>query len=295
MEVFMSGIQKRDWGIGTLFLSPAILLILFSTAIPIFIAIRTSFCETNYALITGFAGLRHFKSILVSKEGWFNILNSVTYVLSSLILVIPLGVGAAVLLNRKIKFQGLFRTLIVLPWILSQTVSALLWKWLLNSNFGPVVFILHLLTGQQMDFFNTSHIARVTVALTNVWNTFPIVLILTLAALQIIPNELYEAAKVDGSTRRFSFFHITLPLIMPTIATIVLMQSMEYFNMVTLIYVLTSGGPFGATETLSVRAFKEGFEYWHMGLGSAYSVVIFLLNVVFSIVYIRILRGKGNE
>ena len=289
--------QKYDSDrlIATAFLSPAILIILLFTGIPIIVAFRTSLAQTNYAQIVGFAGLDNFIEILSSPEGWQKIMNSVIYVLSSLLLVLPLGVGAALLLNREIKMRGFQRTVIILPWVLSQTVTALLWRWLLNANFGPIVYILYALTGQQVDFFNSSGIARVTVAVANVWNTFPIVLILTLAALQTIPGELYEAARVDGSSHFNSFKSITFPLILPTLGTAILMQSIEYFNMVTLIYVLTSGGPFGATETLSVKAFREGFEYWHMGLGSAYSVIIFLLNIIFSLVYIRIIRGRSNE
>jgi ABC-type sugar transport system permease subunit len=276
------------------FLAPAMVLILFFTGIPILAAIRTSLYATNYAKLDHFIGPDNFKSILLSSDGWYRIFNSITYVLFSLILVIPLGVGAAVLLNSRIRGRGLLRTLIIIPWILSQTVSALLWKWLLNANFGPVVYVLMLFTGKQIDFFNSPLMARLTVTITNAWNTIPIVLILTLAALQTIPEELYEAARVDGCTGRHSFVRITLPLILSTIVASAIMQSMEYFNMVTLIYVMTSGGPFNATETMSVKAFKEGFDYWHMGLGSAYSIVIFVLNVLFSLFYIRLLRGNHD-
>jgi ABC-type sugar transport system permease subunit len=276
------------------FLAPAMVLILFFTGIPILAAIRTSLYATNYARLDHFTGFDNFKSILLSSDGWYRIFNSITYVLFSLILVIPLGVGAAVLLNSHIRARGLLRTLIIIPWILSQTVSALLWKWLLNANFGPVVYVFMLFTGKQVDFFNSPLMARLTVTVTNAWNTIPIVLILTLAALQTIPEELYEAARVDGCTGRHSFGRITLPLILSTIVASTIMQSMEYFNMVTLIYVMTSGGPFNATETMSVKAFKEGFDYWHMGLGSAYSIVIFVLNVLFSLFYIRLLRGNHD-
>ncbi len=285
----------EDWFTATLFLSPAFLLILLFTCIPIVIAVHTSLYSTNYAKLVDFIGLENFKTILLSTEGWQKIFNSITYVLSSLILVLPLGIGAALLLNRELHMRTLMRLLIIIPWVLSQTVSALLWKWLLNPNFGPIVYLSMTLTGQQIDFFNTPMMARFTVTLTNVWNSFPIVLVITLAALQTIPNELYEAARVDGSTGRHAFWKLTLPLIMPTIVTVILMQSMEYFNMVTLIYVMTSGGPFGATETTSVKAFKEGFDYWHMGLGAAYSVIIFLMNVDFSIIYIRITKRQGKD
>ena len=145
-----------------------------------------------------------------------------------------------------------------------------------------------------MDFFNSPLAAKLTVVLANVWNSFPIVLILILAALQSISRDVYEAAEVDGATKLQTFFKITLPLLKPTILTSVVLQSMEYFNMVTLIYTLTSGGPFDATQTVSVLAFKEGFDYWHLGYGSASSIVILLLNMAFSIIYMRILNKKED-
>ncbi|EMS73584.1 carbohydrate ABC transporter permease [Ruminiclostridium cellobioparum] len=278
--------------LAVVFLAPALILILCMTVAPIFYAINTSLHATEYAQIKEFIGLQYYKEILGSAKGWYSIFNSVTYVLMSLILVIPLGTISAVLLNKKIAGRTIIRTLVIIPWVLSQTVTALLWKWLLNSNYGPVSYIYYSITGQKVDFFNTPLAAKFTVVLANVWNSFPIVLILILAALQSISSEIYEAAQVDGSTKLQTFFKITLPLLKPTILTAVVLQSMEYFNMVTLIYTLTSGGPFDATQTVSVLAFKEGFDYWHLGYGSASSIIILCLNMLFSIFYMKILRKK---
>lgn len=274
------------------FLAPALLLIVCVTLVPILYAFNTSLHATEYAEIQEFVGLQHYIQILGSSKGWNAIFNSVTYVLLSLAIVIPLGTVSAVLLNRKIKGRAVIRTLIIIPWVLSQTVTALLWKWLLNSNYGPVSYIYYSLTGQKIDFFNTPVAAKLTVVMANVWNSFPIVLILVLAALQSISSDIYEAAQVDGATKMQTFRRITLPLLKPTILTAMVLQSMEYFNMVTLIYTLTSGGPFDATQTMSVLAFKEGFDYWHLGYGSASSVVILILNCLFSVIYMRILQNK---
>lgn len=115
---------------------------------------------------------------------------------------------------------------------------------------------------------------------------------LILAALQTISSELYEAGRVDGATGWKSFTHITLPLIKPTVLVTLIMLSLEYFNMVTLIYVFTGGGPFSATETLSLRAFKEGFEYWNIGMGSAFSVLLFGFNIILSLLYVKALKNK---
>ncbi|PYG87961.1 carbohydrate ABC transporter membrane protein 1 (CUT1 family) [Ruminiclostridium sufflavum DSM 19573] len=278
--------------LSVIFLAPAIILILCMTVLPIIYAVNTSLHATEYAQIKEFIGLKYYREILGSVKGWSAIFNSISYVLMSLLLVIPIGTICAVLLNQKIAGRTFIRTLVIIPWVLSQTVTALLWKWLLNSNYGPVSYIYYSLTGQKIDFFNTPLAAKFTVVLANVWNSFPIVLILILAALQSISADVYEAAQVDGATRLQTFFKITLPLLKPIILTTVVLQSMEYFNMVTLVYTLTSGGPFNATQTMSVLAFKEGFEYWHLGYGSASSIIILVLNMLFSIFYMKTLRKK---
>jgi len=112
--------------------------------------------------------------------------------------------------------------------------------------------------------------------------------------LQTISPELIEAAQVDGASRRMIYWKLTLPMIRPTMVTALVMQSIEYFNMVTLIYVLTAGGPFNATQTLSLAAYQNGFDYWHMDIAAAYSIIIFLLNIVFSLFYVRILKTNDN-
>ena len=287
---------KREYILPSiLFLMPTLILVTLIIVVPIGLAFNTSLRHKTYANVGKFIGLTHYKTILGSKDGWSAIGNSITYVVFSLLVVVPTGIIVGVLLNRKIRARVLFRTILVIPWVLSQTVTALLWKWVLNSNFGPIVLWWQQLTGSLMDFFNSELASRGTVISANAWNTYPIIVIITLAALQVIPEELYEAAKVDGASRTSIFWRITLPLLIPSVSTIIIMQSIEYFNMVTLIYVLTAGGPFGATTTLSVRAFKTGFDFWHIGLGSAYSFVIFIVNIFFSIIYVRAIRGKEDE
>lgn len=288
-----SKMAKEEKRLAVLFLAPAILLILCMTIAPIIYAFNTSLHNTSYTEVLDFAGLKNYIAILGSAQGWQAIFNSITYVLCSLLVVIPLGTILATLLNRKMKGRTIYRTLIIIPWVLSQTVTALLWKWLLNSSYGPLSYISFSFLGQKFDVFNTAGAAKTVVVLANAWNSFPIVLILILAALQSISADVYEAATVDGATGLQAFWRITLPLLKPTILTAIVLQSMEYFNMVTLIYTLTSGGPFGSTRTLSVLAFQEGFDFWHLGYGSAASIIILLLNMLFSVFYMRILRRKN--
>ncbi|MFA6845403.1 MAG: sugar ABC transporter permease [Sphaerochaetaceae bacterium] len=286
--------RSADELYGVLFLAPIFILMTCITFLPILSAIRTSFHETMYAQVKDFIGLGNYKEVLGSPEGWLCIRNSVVFVLGSLLIVMPLGVVIGSLINRKVPAVGVYRTMIIIPWVLSQTVSAMLFKWILNGNYGPVSYLSMLISGDKIDVFSNGAQSMILVIVANAWNTLPVVEILTLAALQSIPQEIYEAAMVDGVPRLKTYTAITLPMIKPTLITSLVMQSMEYFNMVTLIYVLTAGGPLGSTQTLSVAAFRNGFDFWHLGLASSYSVVIFLMNVVFSLFYINLL-SKGME
>ncbi|MFC4301904.1 carbohydrate ABC transporter permease [Cohnella boryungensis] len=281
-----------DKWIAYAFMAPALILVVLVSFYPIGVAMRWSLYETEYVRTGAYVGADNFISIFKNESGLTNIKNSFVYVFGSILIVIPLSTLLAVLLNMKVKFRVWFRTAIILPWVISQTVTALLWKWLINANYGPVNYIVEQLGGTKIDPLSTSTGANIALIVANVWNTFPIALILILAALQTISSELYEAGRVDGATGWKSFTRITLPLIKPTIAVTLIMLSLEYFNMVTLIYVFTGGGPFSATETLSLRAFKEGFEYWNIGLGSAFSVLLFAFNLLLSLIYVRALKSK---
>lgn len=290
----MKGVKRKDIPTGIAFLAPALILIFIFTIIPIFEAVYTSFHDTNYAVITDFVCWENYKEILGKSIGWANILNSIEYVALSLLFAVPIGVGIGSLLNRKIHGRTLLRTLIIIPWTLSQTVTALLWKWLLNGNYGLVTWWHYKLTGEKIDLFNKAITAKFLVVFANVWNSVPIIIILTIAALQTISPELYEAARVDGANRRTMYFQLTLPLIRPNIMTAIVMQSIEYFNMVTLIFIMTDGGPFNQTQTLSLAAYQNGFEYWHLGIASAYSIIIFLLNIIFSLIYVKLLKKSDS-
>ena len=137
-------------------------------------------------------------------------------------------------------------------------------------------------------------LAKFAVVLANVWNSMPVVIIMTLAALQSIPSEIYEAAEMDGSTGIHTFGKITLPLLKPTLGVTLITQSIEYFSMVTLINTLTDGGPFKATQTLSVYAYREGLVYWDLGESSAICMLILALNIIFSLIYIRLLNRNKD-
>lgn len=273
-----------------LFIAPALCMVAAVSVIPIVQAVFLSLNHTSFLNITGFAGLANYAQLMRSGEFWSDVVRSAIYVFASLALVVPLGVTLAMVLNRPLRYRSFFRTIVLLPWVVSQTIAALLWKWGLNPYYGPFTAALASVGGHQIDPLSDPTQAMATLIVVNVWLAYPFVVILVLAALQGLPREVLEAARVDGASGLDSFVHITLPLISGTLLIVIIMLTLLFFNMVTLVYTLTAGGPFTSTETLSLRAFVTSFQFFNFGLGAALAAVLFIFNVVFSVLYVRLIR-----
>ena len=286
--------RKKETAVSLLFIAPLLLLTVSVTFLPIVTAFRWSLYDTKYLTLQEFVGLGNYKDIFTRGNAVGSIINSLWYVFGSLLLVFPAGIILAVLLNQKLKGRAVFRTFIIIPWVISQTITAMLWRWIYNSSYGILTYLFQEIFGARVEFLTEALPARLSLLVANFWNSTPIVIIMMLAALQGISQNLYEAAKVDGSSAWQTFWRITLPLLKPTIAITMVMQSMEYFNMVTLLNTMTDGGPFKSTMTLSVYAYREGFIYWHVGTSSAISILILLLNMIFSILYIKLMSSRDS-
>jgi multiple sugar transport system permease protein len=249
---------------------------------------------TDYLRIGKYVGLRHYIFLFSDPVFLRDTFISVKYVIGSLIGAMGLGMALALVLNKRFPFSEFFKTICALPWVISQTVTALLWIWLLDPSFGPINFLLEHIGIGAINFIANESTALPVLICVNVWMSYPFAMILLLAGLQTVPMELYEAAKIDGASSIQMFFQITLPVIRNTIVATCIMLTFYYFTMVTLIYTFTGGGPMGSTEVLSLRVFNETFRYWRIGGAAAIGIVILLLNAIFSIFYVRVV-GSGHE
>jgi multiple sugar transport system permease protein len=284
---------RTERAIPWLFLFPAIVLVLGIAALPIFQALSYSVFRTTYLVRTAFVGLQQYVTVFSDPSFYSDVRALLTFVLLSLAISIPIGTVAALILNEPLKFRIVFRTVLLLPWMLSQLVTALLWEWLANDLYGPISYFIERLGFGHVTFLSDPNGAMAILVLANVWHTYGFTMILVLAALQTIPLELYEAARCDGANGWQTFRWITFPLLVQTLLVAIIMQTLNDVNMVVLPLVLTGGGPFGATELLGVRVYKEAFENWNMGLASAISVIMFALNMVLTLVYIRVLKRRA--
>jgi len=269
---------------------PALVLLLLVSVYPILYALERSLYYTDYLELGPFAGFANYTEFFEFEGGWTSLVNSLVYCGGSLALALPFGMVLALVLNRPLPMRTAIRTILILPWIVSQTIVALLWGWILNPDFGPVPHAIDGLTGIRLAIYGDPDWAMSGVIIANVWHSYALALVMMLAALQAIPQELFEAARVDGAGRWHTFWRITLPMVSPTLLVTTIVLTLHYFNMVTLIWVITGGGPISATETLSVRVFNEAFVQQNLGLASAIGVIVAGLNVVFSLAYIRLLR-----
>ena len=273
---------------------PALLFALGVVLYPIVFAVELSFHDTVFLNRGDFVGLKHYERFLSDPVGQANLVHSLVFVFGSLALAMPLGLFLALLVNRELRFRSAIRLMLIIPWVVSQVVTALLWSWILNPQFGIFRYIYEWFGLMPVDVLGQTSTAMLTLILINVWRTFPFAMLLILAALQTVPDEMYEAARVDGASAPFQLFHITLPLIRPTILITTIMLSLAYFNYVDLPLILTGGGPLHATEVLTLRVYQEAFTFNRLGFGSAIAVIVFALNIVLSLLYIYVLRSERN-
>jgi len=274
---------------GYAFFYPAFLLVAAVLFVPLFHAIWQSVHAADYMEIGRFVGLANFVNLLMHDGGLRDIGLSIVFVGGSVLLATPLGVGLAVLLNRPMRWRAFFRTVLVAPWVVSQLVTGLLWLWLYDDRLGPLQAMMQSLGIRAL--ITDPDWAMASLILTNVWHSYPLVMVFTLAALQTVPSEVIEAATIDGASAWRRFWRITLPLIRNTLKVAVVLTTLHTFNTVTTILIMTGGGPAGATEVLALRVFKEGFQFFRMEVAATAAVLILLLNIAFSLAFVRVLKS----
>jgi len=284
---------------GIWMMLPGFLMIILLKIYPIVEGISYSF--TNRRLdrpvnSIEFTGLQNFISVFQDKK----ILGTVGFTLAYAVLIVLLsytiGLGLAMLLNRDIKGRGIYRTLILLPWVISNTVTAANFRWILNDRYGIVNRSLIQLgiIDKPIQFFANRDMAKVMVISVGIWKTIPFMVIVILAALQSIPLEYYEAAEIDGASFWGRFRYITMPGIKAVTVMATTLQFIWNFNNFESIWLLTSGGPSDATMTLPVKIYEEAFLKNKIGYASAIAVVVMLFMIVFTYVRFRI-SAKANK
>jgi multiple sugar transport system permease protein len=273
-----------------IFLAPSLLGFAIFSLAPIGASLALSFTQWDLLTTPQFVGLANFRQLLSDNEFWSALNHTVTFLLGYIPLVMVFGLLLAVTLNSQIPARSFFRAAYFLPVVTSWVAVALVWKWLLNPNYGLINNLLKVVGVQGPAWLFDPNWAMPAVILTSVWKDVGFVMTILLAGLQGIPREYYEAASIDGATGRQQLFHITIPLLMPALffaLTISLINSFQVFDQV---YVMTNGGPAGATTVLVERIVKYAFSFSRMGYASAMSWILFVFIFLTTIIFSRLQR-----
>lgn len=243
-----------------------------------------------------FLGLLNYLRVLGSEWFWQALARTLYFTAVSLSVETVLGLAIALLLNTRFHGVGLLRVLVIVPWATPGIVTASIWKWIYNPEYGvlnAVLTQLHIM-GQYRAWLSDPFLAMNMVILADIWKMTPFAVIFLLAALQFINKSLYEAATVDGAGVLSRFWHITLPYLLPTIAVVAVMRTMEKFKAFDVFYVLTRGGPANGTKVLVYEAYLRAFSNLQYSISSTVSYLIAVLVLAFTVVYVRLLK-RGEE
>jgi multiple sugar transport system permease protein len=274
---------------------PFLVIALF-TIYPVLYAVRISFYQ--YILTKPkahpFIGLKNFEEVITSYYFKTAILNTAIYAFAAVVGVTIFGLVVGMLLNSRLRTANYLKIIILLPWAIPAVVAGLMWKWILNSDFGIFNGILYSLGLIQsyIPFLADPSLAKVSLVLAHIWKEGPLAAIFILAGLQLIPDELYEAAKIDGGGGWRIFRLITLPLLRPILLIVVIYETLTAILVFDLIYVLTGGGPGDSTSLISWFAYAEIFRNLNLGHGVALAIVIALITLVLILLYLRVIRAE---
>jgi multiple sugar transport system permease protein len=287
--------RAKELLVGCLYLAPVAVCLGGTIVFPILKAMHMSLY--NHVLIKPqeyrFVGVGNYARLLHDETFWLTLWNSMEWVFGSVALQFLGGFAAALLLHQSFPGRAFVRTVTLLPWIVPGVVVALVWEWLYQPNYGVINDVLFRLgwLHERVAWLSDPRLAMPAVITANVWRGVPFFAIMLLAGLQAIPDELYEAARVDGAGVVGRFMHVTLPLVRPIVVVATATRIIWTFNYADLIFVMTSGGPANATQITSTYTLLMAYSNLDFGYAATLSVVLLAIMLALTVVYLRVTRG----
>lgn len=279
-----------------IYVLPVIAILIAITIFPLLYSLSLSFffCDLRRGGRWIFAGLSNYGLALFNDSRvWSSFRNTFFIGGPAIGLQLVIGLGLALLLNRKIVGKRIITSLLITPVMISPIVAGLIWRMLYHEKYGAINGFLRMIgINVEWAWLADPNLAVLAVIFTDVWEWTPLVMMVLLAGLQSISLEPYESAKIDGASSLQIFFYITLPLLRLPILAVVLIRVIDTIKLFDIIYVLTMGGPGGRTETISFYTYLVGFRYFRMGYAAALSYLILIITIVLSMIFIRLMRPK---
>ena len=292
--------RPRDWRMALEvigFTAPALVLFFMFIVWPMIRAVEFSFFRwKGFGPLVDFVGLKNYVSVLTNDVFIGALLNNLFVVVMSIVIQLPVGIAVALLLNRKMRFQGFLRMIVFVPYVLAEVIAGVVWFQLLQPQYGVIDSILGIvgIQGPEQGFLGDPKYAMWTVMVVLTWKYLGLAIILFLAGLQGVPAELDEAAQIDGATWWQTQRYVTLPLLGPTLRTwgfLSMVGSLQLFDMV---WILTKGGPANSTMTMATFLINEGTRRSNYGIAGAASVILFVVALALALVYQRFILRRDN-
>ncbi|HEY9012747.1 MAG TPA: sugar ABC transporter permease [Devosia sp.] len=282
-----------------LYVLPAIIVMLIVIAYPIYYTIELSFFNTPASLQLSqkqFNGLDNYITILTSPVFWKVTWQTLVWTVLSTFFAFILGLGAALALHREFVGRGFLRALLLIPWVVSAVAASYVWKWLYHSDFGAIgALVVQLgLSDKPINFLDNVNTGLYSLIVVNVWKEFSFAMIMLMAGLQTVPDQLLRAAQVDGASPWQRFWHVTFPHLRGVSTVTVLLLVVSNFNSFIIPFIMTGGGPVGSTQIWITHIYELAFLRQRWGLGAAYAVLLFIIMMTLGYFYVRALT-RGDE
>lgn len=277
-----------------LFLGPSLLVISIFFFLPVIAAFLMSFTDFDiYALGNihnmRFVGLKNYFNLVNDPLFWMSIKNTFYFVIVGGPLSVATSLGAALLLNSKmIKYKSVFRLVYFLPVVTTLVAVSIVWRYIYHPRFGLLNYILSLLGIGQIDWLGDPTFSMPAIILLAVWKNFGYNMIIFIAGLQNIPEELYEAASIEGATTWQKFKSITVPMLVPTSLFIGVITMIGYFQLFAEPYVMTQGGPLNSTLSIVLYMYQEGFRWWNIGYSTAIAFLLFVIILIGTVIQFKL-------
>lgn len=276
-----------------LFTAPALILLILMVFYPLSYGFYLSITDMSLKTFKNpnVIGLANYAQIITDGKMFSTLLRTIIWTVINLVFHVSVGLWLAVLLNRKLPGKSIYRVLLIIPWAMPQYIAALTWKGMFNFKFGAVNIALQNFGFEPVNWLGDPTMTFIAAIITNIWLGCAFMMMISLGGLQSIPNELYEAADIDGASSWHKFKNITLPLLKPVLAPSIVLGTVWTFNMLNVIIIIAGGFGNEKTQILVTEVYRLAFMFYRYGYAAAYSVVIFFILLIFVMTFMKLIKG----
>jgi ABC-type sugar transport system permease subunit len=288
--------MKSSHRLALLFIVPSLVFVSVFTLYPIVESFRLSFYRTILTLPwlgQKMVGWENYLDLWTDPVAWQALRTTLIFVGVTVPSELLLGLGMALVMNEAFRGRGVLRAIVLVPWAIPTVVSSQMWRFIFNDRYGLFNFVLF--GGDTARYFAPladPRFAMLAIMAAEIWKTAPFAALITLAGLQTISDEVYEAASIDGATSWQKFRHVTLPLLWPALLLALLFRTIDALRVFDLVFVMTQGGPADATNVLQFYGYKKTFAEGMIGYGSTIAVTVFMISLILALAYLRALKSE---